>query len=990
VSIITPSETFAGLSPKHLKELVSSGLPPEVAHAIAESVDAETAKEITGYALPGLLFRFSDPITGDRITAKAKSKWSRTFARIKPDWERVDQATQDKFGGDDKPKYLSPKKAGNRPYFPPITDWEKLLKSNKPLDITEGEKKAASLTFSGFPTIGLSGVFAWKDGTNREAEILGGGSSFDVEEPEDEDLDGSRLLPELSAIDWAYRDVAIVFDSDIAQKHQVRSAMAQLATNLAAPDLRARPFPVLLPNEIDGTKNGADDFIVRHGRDAYELLRSSFQRLQSSRNRLLKTAKKAITIYRDKAQVEHKPFYWSNDEPPSPIKAAMAASVLKDQTAYRAGLGWYVWDGRVWLSTDKEEIEALLLRFCAAQGWIDNPITTLKLMEHTLKATVATKSYDAVEWGATRYRVFRNGTFDFLENKFMGGVFDRHHRQTIAMSYDWRPFDQGEFLASNFYRFLYEATNRDQSTIDLIRAFFAWCLLPKADAPFVCEKIFDLYGPPQTGKGTILEALRLVVGEQNTATIDQSTIASAEERAQLVDKLIAVDTDAHGHWANTGVLLKIASNEPVTVRRLYYQGGSTRLGCVLVRAYNSYPSTGSGASGLDRRIITIAFDKHPKHPDSGLKGKIAQEIGIVAAWARELTLNQIEDTLKNAGSAGGSAQATFDRACANDSVLAWVSEDLPHGTTHQFEPAADLYKRYAEYTKAEGGSPIKSRSFYLHLKSWGRVGVENQRGRGGSSYKIPSLAAMIGGGLLPVDASKLDIDHSPITPPITADHAPISPDHSVKPDQPVTDLSYTGDGSGDGSNPYAVRPVTDVTDKPQNFFSNAFASEKNATKNTFGDLSVTSYTGLTQQGFDPSHNPSHVTDISVTHENEAGIIENQPNFDPKKTLKIGAKVVWKSQNAIVAHRSRESGKFSLWDGAKLTTWIAPNDLIVEAPPTLEAIAQVIDHLHHLDRTWQELTRSFAPETIDQAIATLPPGRRYLIAQSRDRFAQPTK
>jgi hypothetical protein len=133
-----------------------------------------------------------------------------------------------------------------------------------------------------------------------------------------------------------------------------------------------------------------------------------------------------------------------------------------------------------------------------------------------------------------------------------------------------------------------------------------------------------------------------------------------------------------------------------------------------------------------------------------------------------------------------------------------------------------------------------------------------------------------------------------------------------------------------------------------------------------------------------------VTDISVTHENEAGIIENQPNFDPKKTLKIGAKVVWKSQNAIVAHRSRESGKFSLWDGAKLTTWIAPNDLIVEAPPTLEAIAQVIDHLHHLDRTWQELTRSFAPETIDQAIATLPPGRRYLIAQSRDRFAQPTK
>jgi phage/plasmid-associated DNA primase len=989
VSIIAPPTTIETLNPKHLRELIASGLPPEVAHAIGESVDAEKAKQITGYALPGLLFKFSDPISGDRVTAKSASKWSRTFARIKPDWELVPDAIANKFGGDDKPKYLSPKKAGNRPYFPPIYDWEKRFKSNKPLDITEGEKKAASLTFSGFPTLGLSGVFAWKDATEREAEI-GDGSSFDVDEPKDEDLDGSRILPELAVIDWAYRDVAIVFDSDIAQKPQVRSAMAQLATNLSAPDLRARPFPVLLPNEVDGAKNGADDFIVRHGRGAYELLRSSFHRLQNSRNRLLKTSKKAIVIYRDKSQVEHKPFYWSSDEPPSPIKAAMAAAVLKDQTAYRAGLGWYVWDGRVWLSTDKEEIEALLLRFCAAQGWIDNPITVLKLMEHTLKATVATKTYDAVEWGATRYRVFANGTFDFHENKFMGGVFDRRHRQTIGMAYDWRPFDQDEFLASNFYRFLYEATQADQSTIDLIQAFFAWCLTPKPNAPFICEKIFDLYGAPGTGKGTILETLRLVVGEANTASMDQSTLSSAEERAQLIDKLIAVDSDAHGHWGSTtGTLLKVASNEPVTVRRLYYQGGSTRLGCVIVRAYNNFLSTGGGSSGLDRRVITLAFDKKPKTPDSGLKGKIAQEIGIVAAWARELTINQIEATLKTAGSAGGSAQATFDRACSNDSVLAWISEDMPHGTIHQFQPAAELYRRYAEYTKAEGGNPIKSRSFYLHLKSWGRVGVENQRGKAGSSYKIPALVTMIGEGLLPVDASKLDIDHSPITQPITqpiaTDHAPITPENPITPDQPVTDRSYTGDGSGDGLNPYAVRPVQEVTDKTQEFFLEASFSEKNSMKNTFPDLSYTSYTGLTQQGFNPSPNPSPVTDISVTPENGGEIIENSPNFDPKKSLKIGAKVAWNSRIAIVAHRSRESGKFSLLDAGNVTTWIAPSDLVVESPPTIEAIAQLIAELHHLAITWSNLARAFAPEVIDQAIASLPKRKHFAINQDRKRF-----
>jgi putative DNA primase/helicase len=993
MSIIADSpDTLTGLnklSQKHLDELISSGLPPEIAHVIGESVTADEAKDIVGYALPGLLFRFFDPIDGERMTAKGESKWSRNFARLKPDWETVPVGVAAKFGGDDKPKYLSPKKAGNRPYFPPIIDWKKIFKSSQPLDITEGEKKAVCLTYSGYPTIGLSGVFAWKDATERESDI-GSGSAFDVDEPEDEDLDGSRLLPELAAIDWAYRDVAIVFDSDASTKGQVKQAIAQLATNLSAPDIRARPFPVLLPNELDGSKNGADDFVVRHGRDAYELLRSSFQRLQSSRNRLLKTAKKPITLLRGKDLIEHRPFYWSQEEPPSPIKAAMAASVLKDCTAYRSSLGWYGWNGQIWVSIQKEEVEALLLKFCKAQGWIDNPIATLNLMMHTLKATVATKSSDAVEWGATRYRVFSNGTFDFQENQFLGGVFDRRHRQTIAMSYPWQPFNEQAFYGTHFYNFLHEATNAELSTINLIRAMIAWCLMPKANAPFVCEKIFDLYGSPGTGKGTLLEALRLIVGEENTATIDQTTIASAEERAQLVDKLIAVDTDAHGHWGNTGTLLKIASNEPVTVRRLYYQGGAARLGCVLVRAYNSYPSTGSGASGLDRRIITISFDKRPKTVDPGLKGKIAQEIGLVAAWARELTIDQIMSELKNAGNATGSAQATFDRACSNDSVLAWVAEALPHGTKHQWEIASELYRRYAEYTKAEGGSPIKSRSFYLHLKSWERVGVERQRERSGSVYKIPSLAKMIGDGLLPVDASKLDIDHTPITEPITppitqsitADHTPITAQNTIAADQPVADLSATGDGLCGRSNPYGAKGVQHVADKSQNFFSNASTHQENAEQNTFPDLSATSYTAHTGQGFHLPHYLPPVADRSATNENLPLVNENSAKKQPEKTLKIGSKITWNSRPAIIALRDPNFDTWALLDGGRLTPWIKTTDLDPGSPPTLETIAQLIDELHHLAITWHNLNRSFSPDVIDQAIATLPRSRHHAINQSR--------
>jgi len=143
-------------------------------------------------------------------------------------------------------KYLSPKKEmgfGNIPYILP--EVKKILETYNPdkqIFITEGEKKAAKATLEGFPCIGLSGVWIFKDSEND-------------------------FLPELNGYIWKDRSVYIVFDSDISKKHGVKQPEIRLSIKLI--NRVANVLSVRLPNEEDGSKNGLDDYLVRYGNQEF-------------------------------------------------------------------------------------------------------------------------------------------------------------------------------------------------------------------------------------------------------------------------------------------------------------------------------------------------------------------------------------------------------------------------------------------------------------------------------------------------------------------------------------------------------------------------------------------------------------------------------------------------------------------------------------------------------------------------------------------------
>lgn len=131
--------------------------------------------------------------------------------------------------------------------------------------ITEGIKKADSLTSRNLCTVGLIGVWNWqKDG---------------------------ELLPDWNHIVLNDRGVYVVFDSDVMVKPEVEMALSRLVGALEA---RGAVVKVIyLPDAQDGSKQGVDDYLVVGGtvEDLYEMARpfeaSTFTETRLSRDERL-------------------------------------------------------------------------------------------------------------------------------------------------------------------------------------------------------------------------------------------------------------------------------------------------------------------------------------------------------------------------------------------------------------------------------------------------------------------------------------------------------------------------------------------------------------------------------------------------------------------------------------------------------------------------------------------------------------------------------
>jgi putative DNA primase/helicase len=599
------------------------------------------------------------------------------------------------------PKYLTAKGAGCRPYFSPLLRSEQVRPGQR-IRIVEGEKKADSLCANGRPAIALAGVDAWQDRRNGTGE----------------------LLPELLDLGLIGSTVLIVYDSDVAVKEQVRRAITGLACCLT--EEKAQPMVVLLPCELDGGKNGVDDFIARHGIEAYDEL-----------ERIARPAE----VKHQKGEARPGSITWKPEPKNSHHCAVTAAQVFKDTFANHPSHGLYQWKEQCWELIQEKPgaaIDQPLHKWMDHMGWENRACGHMTSFRSELLVRIRRQAWDPPHLVA-----FANGTLNTETSEFVVG-----HRKEDLLTQCY-PFNYDPAATCPLWlAFLKETFDGNEAVIRLLRAAFHWSLKRKdPDKAFPWELVFEFVGLRGSGKGTIAEVLTAVCGGiKSVGRITSATFGKDTGLASLIGKRVAIEYDVSGHLGAAGLFNSVISNEPVTVKFLYRQEFATRLGIVIWRFYNSTPTaSGEGLEGIGRRTVRFSIPKPAARQDTGLKAKLMKEVSGIFAWAWSMDDDDMADAFRTRGQIKVVREASIEGLLASMPWLLFLQEVYPDGVLNI--KAQTLYDRYKEWTQDNGRQACSQQTFGENIAKlpW----VHRTRKKYGNLYTVETytdqeLAATLG------------------------------------------------------------------------------------------------------------------------------------------------------------------------------------------------------------------------------------------------------
>ncbi|MEO1004175.1 MAG: DUF3854 domain-containing protein [Cyanobacteria bacterium J06638_7] len=697
------------------------------------TVTAAEAQEAVGVPAPGWVVHFQNLAgTGPLLTA---GPGSAPFVRLKPS-----PALKPKKASSKPPKYLSAKGAGCRPYFSPLLSTAARDPKNPvDLDITEGEKKADAACAHGFDTIGLSGVDCFRDNRcNRD-----------------------ELLPELEAIAWKGGTVRIVYDSDVAHKPNVQAAMRRLAFALTRRG--AEVLVVTIPCEIpDGPgnptaekwKNGLDDFLQRHGAEAYRIVRN--------------LARECVEEERGEDGRIHLRWTWTpepgREHGATRMKALLPWTVFKETVAVDPKLGVLLWTDTHWRILDGKPSERLAKAFL---GWADAmawPGVGLGASFTQLIEELRSEQ----QWNPPGTLAFLNGTLNTVTGEFFPG----HRRDDcITILHPYR-YDTAA-KCPRWDGFINEALGGSKSKLRLLRAALRLTLEPRdRTRPAAAEFMFDIGGRRGAGKGVTAEVAVALVGgtEGGAGRLEMKSLDNPAALFGLIGKRMAFDPDAAGHLGNAGILNAIVSNEPVLVKKLYVNEYSTRLGVVVWRFFNDHISvSGGNEEGIGRRSIPITFDNPPARRDRTLKEKLLTELPGIFAWVWSMSLEEAIDALSTAAADAEILQAAIEAALNRNPKLRFLAEKYPEGGAIE---AGELFRQWKLWCLTEGHHHGNKATFCAEVQKV--TGKPRRIGQAKVTiYTVPAMegfdfAAFLGldrgEGRVDADAHPGDVGRTPRSP----------------------------------------------------------------------------------------------------------------------------------------------------------------------------------------------------------------------------------
>jgi len=383
---------------------------------------------------------------------------------------------------------------------------------------------------------------------------------------------------------------------------------------------------------------------------------------------------------------------------------------------YAPGIGWLAWDGRRW----RRDTSGAVVR-CAKQtvrrmyeeaSRLEDADARKELVNHAkrsesearIKAMIALAESEepvVVPVPALDAEPFslnvENGTIDLRT-----GELREHRREDLITKLAPVEYDPEATDAAWAY-FLQRTTGGDAEFAGFVQRAAGYTLTGDTSE----EKLFFPHGPEATGKTTLLEPFKAMLGDYAATADFESFIAKRGDSGPRPDiarlmgarLVLSVEVD-EGKRLAEGLVKQLTGGDTVTARHLYRDSVEFRPTFKLWLAANSRPRVRAEDGALWRRIVQIPFvEQVPEQErDPHLKGHLKTDAGArsaILAWAVRGCLEWQRDGLDVPERV---RDYTADYRRENDPVAEWIDECclLEPSSVVRADALRSSYEQFAE------------------------------------------------------------------------------------------------------------------------------------------------------------------------------------------------------------------------------------------------------------------------------------------------------
>ncbi|MBM6973841.1 phage/plasmid primase, P4 family, partial [Lactobacillus gallinarum] len=288
----------------------------------------------------------------------------------------------------------------------------------------------------------------------------------------------------------------------------------------------------------------------------------------------------------------------------------------------------YDWDRGVY-TNDTEFMESLIQAVdpsCTKQTRQKDIIGSLKSNpRHKIPTVADMRAYAKTQ---SRFVHVRNGIYDLEQQKLLPASPEFPFTSYIDTNYNEDAFVEPSFDGWSLTHFLKQVAQVQQpdSTLkyDPKKYRLIW--------EIICAGILGISGlrksaiwvddgQGKTGKSTLLQLIRNVVGSDNTASLSFEDMADSQALVQAENKILIASDENETNIAitRTSNFKKIADGTPINLKRLYENMYSTVIHAFVIEATNAMPNFAKATQAVYERLVAVKFHTHFDYADKAHK-----------------------------------------------------------------------------------------------------------------------------------------------------------------------------------------------------------------------------------------------------------------------------------------------------------------------------------------------------------------------------------